>query len=207
MKSFRQHLLESKQVYEFKVKVVDELTICQLDKFKGALDRFTVESFSAGTRTPIQETQRDFPSHKNVATTSYDIVLTYPATSFQIHQIAAETMGLSECCIKVRSLCEQAEEELNYANSGSASGESLLTKEYDKENNQSVVGDSHVMSLLKELGKVKHQGEQYTGVNDTILAKKSPAEKPAKIDKNFGTISPIGSRQVNLPTAKLGKIK
>jgi len=206
MKSFKQHLLESKQVYEFKVKVVDELTTCQLDKFKGALERFTLESFSKGTRTPIQETQLDFPAHKNVATTVYDIVVTYPATSFQIHQLAAETMGLSECCIKVRNLKEQEEVEINNAHR-TASGESLLTKDYDKEDNQSIVGDSHVMSLLKELGKVKNQGTLYSGVNNELLAKEAPAEKPATVDKNYGTTSPIGSRQVTLPTAKLGKIK
>jgi hypothetical protein len=205
MKSFKQYLLESKQVYEFKIKVIDELTTCQLDKLKGALARFSVESFSSGTRTPIQETQVDFPSHKNVAATVYDVVLGYPATSFQIHQMAAETMGLSECCIKVRSMLEEQEIDLNNK-FNTASGESLLTKDYENENNQKIVGDAHTMSLLKELGKVKTQGDQYTGVNDSLLAKKSPSEKPASVCTNVGTTSPIGSRQVKLPTANLGKL-
>ena len=114
MKSFRQHLLESTQVYEFKIKVVDELNDAQIDKLKSTLERFTVEHFSAGTRTPIQETQVDFPEHHNIGTSSYDVTLTYPATSFQIRQLAADALGMSECCIKVRNLKEVEEEEINH---------------------------------------------------------------------------------------------
>jgi hypothetical protein len=208
MKSFKQHLLESKQSYEFKVKLAGEPSDEQLDKFKGSLDRFVVELFQRSTRTPIQETQLDFPEHKNISVTTYDIILTYPATSFQVRQLAAESLGLSECCVKVRNLKEQEEQELNHKND-EKSGEALLGKDYEKENNQHLAGQSNVMSLLKELGKVKHQGEQYKGVNDQLLAKKAPVEKAAKVtskyDKSIGTTSAIGSKQVTLPTAKLGK--
>ena len=72
---------------------------------------------------------------------------------------------------------------------------------------QSIVGDGAVYSVLKELGKNKHQGTQYKGVNDQLLAKKAPSEKTsacAKTDKSIGTTSPIGSKQVTLPTAKTG---
>ena len=36
------------------------------------------------------------------------------------------------------------------------------------------------MTLLKELSKSKHQGTQYKGINDEILAKSSPSEKTSK---------------------------
>ena len=205
MKSFRQYLLESKQVYEFKIKVVEELDDSKISKLKGALERFTVESFSTGSRTPIQETQVDFPEHKNISVTTYDITLSYPATSFQVRQLAAESLGLSECCVKVRNLKEQEEQELNHK-FDEKTGEALLGKDYEKENNQHLVGQSSTMSLLKELNKVKHQGEQYKGVNDQLLAKNAPVEKSAvvssKYDKSVGTTSAIGSKQVTLPTAK-----
>jgi hypothetical protein len=205
MKSFTQHLLESKQVYEFKIKVVDNLNDDQINKLKSTLARFTVEQFSTGTSTPIQETQVDFPEHHNISTSSYTVVLTYPATSFQIKQLAADALGLSECCIKVRNLKEVEEEEINHKYN-EKSGESLLNKDYDKESNQDLVGETHKLALLKELSKVKHQGEQYKGVNDKLLAKKAPVEKTtaAKVDKKLGTISPIGSRRVTLPTATTG---
>lgn len=207
MKSFKQYLLESKQVYEFKVKIAGEPADEQIDKFKGALTRYVISHFAKSTRTPIQETQIDFPEHKNISVTTYDVILNYPATSFQIRQLAAETLGLSECCVKVRNLHEQAEQELNHEHD-EKSGESLLGKDYDKENNQHLAGQSNVMDLLKELNKYKHHGEQYKGVNDQLLAKKAPVEKAAtnaKYDKKIGTTSLIGSKQVTLPTAKLGK--
>jgi hypothetical protein len=206
MKSFRQYLLESKQVYEFKIKVVEELDDSKISKLKGALERFTVESFSTGSRTPIQETQVDFPDHKNIGTTTYDVVLTYPATSFQIRQIAADSLGLHESCIRVRNLKEQEEQDLNHAYDNK-SGESILGKDYDKECNQNLVGEAQKMALLKELGKVKHQGDQYKGVNDKLLAKKAPADKSAtvKVDKKSSSSSVLGSRSVTLPTSKLGK--
>jgi hypothetical protein len=206
MKSFRQHLLESKQVYEFKIKVVGEQPQTEIDKLKSALERFTVESFSLGTRTPIQETQVDFPEHHNVNVTTYDVILTYPATSFQIRQLAADAFNMSECCVKVRNLKETEEDELNHK-FDQKSGEALLGKDYDKENNQHLAGQSSVMSLLKELNKVKHQGEQYKGVNDQLLAKKVPVEKATsvKVDKKIGTTSAIGSTSVSLPTARTGK--
>lgn len=205
MKSFIQHLLESKQVYEFKIKIAGEPADQQIDKLKGALSRFTIESFSEGTRTPIQESHVDFPDHENINISMYNVTLTYPATSFQIRQLAAEAMDVSQSCIRVRNLREEAETDINHEHD-TKTGESLLNKDYNKENNQHLVGDPHKMALLKELSKVKHQGEQYKGVNDKLLAKKAPVEKTAvaKVDKKLGIISPIGSRQVTLPTAKTG---
>lgn len=208
MKSFRQHLLESKQVYEFKIKVADELNDGQIDKLKAALGRFTIESFSTGVRTPIQETQIDFPEHKNISATSYDVILTYPATSFQVKQLIADAAGISESCVKVRNVKEQEEEQINHAyDLFDQHSPTLLGADYEKENNQHLAGQSNVMSLLKELNRVKHQGDQYKGVNDQLLAKKAPVERVAtvKVDKKIGTTSAVGSKQVTLPTARTGK--
>ena len=205
MKSFTQHLLESKQVYEFKIKIAGEPADEQINKLKGALEKFTIESFLEGTRTPIQESHVDFPDHENINVSTYNVTLTYPATSFQIRQLAAASMNVSQSCIRVRNLREEAETDINHEHD-IKTGESLLGKDYNKENNQSLVGEPHKLALLKELSKVKHQGEQYKGVNDKLLAKKAPVEKTTaeKVDKKLGIISPIGSRQVTLPTARTG---
>jgi hypothetical protein len=96
---------------------------------------------------------------------------------------------------------EERELAINNANAVK-SGKSVLEADYEKEDNQKLVGDKHTMSLLKELGKRKKTAEQYTGVNDAILAKKSPSEKSAKNNTTINTKSPVGSRTVKLPTAK-----
>jgi hypothetical protein len=208
MKSFKEHLVESKQVYDFKIKIAGDTCPTVIDKLKRGLERFSVESFSSGKSTPIQETQVDFPDHKNVGVTVYDVVLTYPTTSKQVQDIVAEALGISHGCVKVRNLREQEEELLNHAYDNLDRSSTLLGSDYEKSNNQDIVGDAHMMTLLKELTKMKHQGEQYKGVNDKLLAKKVPVTKnpgPAKVDKKIGTVSPIGSKQVTLPTAKLGR--
>lgn len=207
MKSFREYLIESKQTYDFKIKLVGDHEKDASDKIKNALSKFNVESISEGKSTPIQETQADFPSHSNVGTTIFDIVLTYPATNLELQSAVAEALNLTHECIKIRSAADEKEEEINHEHD-EKTGKSLLGTDYDKENNQNIVGDKQVMSLLKELSKNKHQGEQYKGVNDKILAKKSPSEKSSTISsvKNIGTKSPIGTSNIEKPTAeKLGK--
>lgn len=205
MKSFKEYLIESKQLYEFKIKLVGSHDKDCVEKIKTALERFKVESISKGKSTPIQESQIDFPLHQNVAVTIFDAVLSYPSTGIQVHALVAEALKLPHDCIKVRSIKEEQEVEINHQYD-EKTGKSLLGTDYDNENNQNIVGETHVMSLLKELGKTKHQGEQYKGVNDNLLATKSPSEKPTKTNKKVGTTSTIGSKKIDKPTvSQIGK--
>ena len=202
MKSFKEYIIESKQVYEFKVKIAGDLPKDCTMLIKRALSKFHVESCSGGKSTPIQETQTDFPTHKNVAVTVFDVCTSYPATSLEILTLVAEHCELSQSCIKVRNLKEQEEEALNTANA-EPTGEALIEKEYEKANNQDLVGEKHTMSLLKELGKKKSTPEQYKGVNDKLLAKKAPAEKSTKAEKLSASKSPLGA--VSNPDPRKGK--
>jgi hypothetical protein len=202
MKSFREHLIESKQTYNFKIKIVGDQDAEAADKIKSVLDRYKVETFSEAKTTPIQETQADFPSHQNVSVTMFEADLCYPATTVQIQNLVAEALNLSHSCVKIRTSSEQDEDAINHAYD-EKSDIPLLGTDYDKSSHQDVVGDKHIMSLLKELGKEKHQGTQYKGVNDKILAKKAPSEKvtTVKADKKIGTVSAVGSQKIEKPTA------
>lgn len=202
MKSFKEYLIESKQNYEFKVKIAGECPKDCTMLIKRGLSKFNVESCSGGKSTPIQETQVDFPALKNVGVTIFDVATTYPATSVEIANLIAEHCGISLSCVRVRNLKEQEEDELNHAND-EASGEALLEKpELEEVDGQKLVGDKHTMSLLKELQKNKKELTQYKGVNDKILAKKAPVEKQDKVKTTENSKSPVGSRKVTLPTAK-----
>lgn len=204
-KTFKEYLTESKKVYEFKVKLAGDFEKDCATKVKTALSCFNVESCSAAKRTPIQESPADFPTHKNINVTIFDISLSYPATSVQVRRAIAEQFGLSECCVAVRNLKEQEEEEINHAHD-EKSGESLLTQDYESNTEgQKLVGEKQKMSLLKDLNKVKHTGEQYKGVNDQLLADSVPSDKsqgPAVTASKINNISTVGSKQVKLPTAK-----
>lgn len=205
MKSFKQYLIENKQTYEFKVKIAGDCPDGAAKKIKEALSKFQVESVSAGKSTPIQETQIEFPTHKNVGVTVFDVTTDYPATSLEVRDLIAEHCSIALSCIKVRNLKEEQEQELNHEND-EASGESLLEKsELEEVDGQKLVGDKHTMSLLKDLHKNKKELTQYKGVNDKLLAKKAPAEKSTtvKADKKSGSPSPLG--KVTNPDPRKGK--
>lgn len=199
MKSFKDYLIESKQTYDFKIKIAGECPDECSAKIKEALAEFDCGSCSSGKSTPIQEGQVDFPDLKNIEVTIFETSLNYPATSEQIRNLIAEQLGISQSNIRVRNPAEEAEQSIN-----EQEPQKVLGQDYSKQNNQHLVGDKHSMSLLKELGKNKKTLDQYKGVNDKILAKKSPVEKaaPAKLDKKSGSASPIGSKQVSKPSAK-----
>ena len=207
MKSFKEYLTESKKVYEFKIKIADDVESAS-EKIKQALSKYNVESCSAGKRAPIQETVADFPEHKNVSVTTFDVTTAYPVNSAQVRAAIAQALGLTESCVKVRTSAEESEMALNHAND-EKSGEALLEKDYPAEDNQSIVGTTHVMSLLKELSKTKHELKQYTGVNDQLLANTVPSEKsegPA-VKEAKASKSPVGSSVVKKPTAKTVGVK
>ena len=204
-KSFKEYLHESKQNYEFKIKLAGECTDAS-GKIKAALDRFKVEAVSE-KRTPIQEAQVDFPDHTNIAVTIFDVTVSYPVTSHQVRDLVAEALNITHSCVKVRNLKEQEEDEINSQYCPNhPSGKALLGTDYEKTNHQSVVGEEHKMALLKELGKTKKQGTQYKGINDEILANKAPTSKneisKTKVDK---AISPVGSKQNKLPDPYKGR--
>jgi len=177
MKSFKEYLTESKKVYEFKIKLAGDFEKGG-DAIKKALAQYKVESCSSGKRTPIAETQPDFPNHKNTNVTVFDVVLAYPTNSPRVRAAVAEALGCGEECVKVRNLQEEAEDAINHQHD-EKTGVSVLSKDYEASDNQKLVGDKHVFSLLKELGKTKHSGEQVKGINDEILAKSVPSEKTA----------------------------
>lgn len=193
MKSFKEYLIESKQTYDFKVKVAGDVPEDFAEKVKEALSQFSCAKCSKGMTTPIQESHTDFPDHKNVSVSVFEVSLDYPATSEQVRNQVANITGMTQSCVRVRNQLEEQEQELNNAHS-EKSGEALLSKDYEKSNNQDLVGEKQKMALLKELNKNKNQGTQYKGVNEKILAKKSPAEKTVKADKTPAAKSPISGK-------------
>jgi hypothetical protein len=195
MKSFTEYLVESKRVYEFKIKIAKDCPKDCATLIKSALAEFHVESCSAGKTTPIQETQIEFPNHPNVAVTIFDVATNYPATSLQIANMIAEKLRFSKGDVRVRNMKEEEELAINNQNA-TKSGKSVLTTDYENSDNQGLVGEKKKENFLKELTKTKKELEQVKGVNDTLLAKKVPVEKQPKQSKtkSTGNKSPIGGK-------------
>lgn len=188
MKSFKDYLIESveEKKYSFKIKIAGELPEHVEDTMKAALDKYKVSSFSKGKTTPIQAKLTDFPTLENTHMTIFDVELDYPTTSQVLTAYMSEQTGIDPCCLRVRSLKEEDEVELNNEHmSDDSKKTALLSQDYQKENNQELVGEKKISSLLKELAKISKESQptQYKGINDKILAKSAPKEKAAPTEK------------------------
>jgi hypothetical protein len=208
MKSFKDYLIESleEKKYSFKIKLAGDLPEHIEDTMQAALEKYKVSKFSKGKTTPIQTKLLDFPTLENTQMTVFDVDLDYPTTSQVLSVYMAEQTGIDACCIKVRSLKEEDEVELNNEHLTSDKKEALLNQDYQKENNQDIVGDKKISSLIKELAKASKESQptQYKGVNDKILAKSSPKEKTAASAKTESAKSMLKGQTGN-PDPRKGK--
>ena len=73
--------------------------------------------------------------------------------------------------------------------------EALLNTPYTASDNQDLVGEKYKMNFLQELNKEKHQGTQYKGINDDLLAGKVPTTKSEKSKSEQKSFSTVGSHQ------------
>jgi hypothetical protein len=200
MKSFKEYLTESKKVYEFKVKIAGECPKDCTSTIKAALSQFHVESCSSGKTTPIQERQSEFPEHKNVSMTIFDVCVNYPATNKQLLDRIAEALGIPHSSVRVRNLKEEEEYALNHK-FDQKSGKAVLGTDFETSNNQNLVGEEQKMNFLKAIGNNKRDLTPVTGTNDQLFVTtkkvKEQTEQSPKTDKS-GFTSPVGTKQNKL---------
>ena len=209
MKSYREYLTESQKVYSFKLKIAGKCPKDASTQIKTALAEFDVASVSAGKSTPITAQPHEFPEHKNVEITVFDAVTNYPATSKQVQDRIAHVLGLTLNDVRVRNEREEEENEINHAHDD-VTGEAIIGTEYEPAEHQDLVGETHKLSFLKDLGKKKLELEQRTGINDQLLAKSAPHAKDAKVtpavktNKTVSVVSPVGTKKVKLTPVAAG---
>lgn len=205
MKSFKEYLTESKKLYEFKVKIAGDTPKDCVQKIKAALGEFHVAVVSAGKTVPIQERHSEFPEHKNISMTVFDVTTNYPATNKQIQDKLAAVLNLSHASVKVKNLAEEKEDEINHQHD-KRTGKAVIGADYEDSNNQDLVGEKYAMNFLQELHKEKHQGTQVKGYNDEILASGAPQhskETPGKQVETKTNFKNIFTKQVKLPKGAL----
>lgn len=192
MTTFIDYLAESVKTYDFKIKIAGDLPDGFDKAMKECLTKYDCASISKGKRTPIQESPLDFPDMKNTQVTIFDVSCRYPATAQVIAEYLSDKLKIARGGIRVRSAKEDQEQadNLEAVNRIGTSTEAILNKPYED------APKEKKLDFLKDLGKVSHKGEQYKGVNDSLLATSSPEEKSAGKDDNIGTTSPIGSKSM-----------
>jgi hypothetical protein len=195
MSIFKEYLIESIKTYEFKVKIAGDVDDKIEENMKMVLSKFECVSVNKTMRTPIAESPMDFPELKHVHVNLYDVTCGYPVTSHELAIYLSEKLKINPIHLRVRTLREQADMEDNidmYSGIG-AKGEAILNNPYEKSNFQAMAGEKAKLSFIKSLGKDRHRGEQYKGVNDQLLAKSAPTEKAHNMEQSQFLKSVLGS--------------
>lgn len=187
MKLFSQYLKESQEEkkYSFKIKIAGDLPEHCEDVMETALQKYQVSRFTKGKSAPIQASLPDFPDVKNASMTVFEADLDYPATSAIVAELIATSTGINRNSIRVRTPLEEANAEIEQEHLCNDTSEAVLTKDYEKSNNQNLVGEKYVSSFLKDLAKSRKETQptQYKGVNEKLLAKSMPKEKVSEMPK------------------------
>lgn len=197
MKSFTEYLKESteEKKYAFKIKIAGDLPEHCEDVMETALQQYQVTKFTKGKSTPIQANLLDFPTLKNAAMTVFEVELDYPATSAVLSELISNATGVNRDAIRVRTPLEESNFELEHVEVAK-DGKPLLTQDYEKSNNQSLVGEKYMSAFLKDIAKASKETQptQYKGANDQLLAKSSPKAKKESMLKVGPARSVLGSR-------------
>lgn len=99
MKTFKEYLIESKQTYDFKIKLACDCSTEDIAKIKESLEKYKLESMSELKRLPIQESP-EFPNCGPVEIKIFDVSLAYPVNDEQVKR-AVVSCGASESLIRV----------------------------------------------------------------------------------------------------------
>lgn len=166
MKSFKEHLLESKKQYDFKVKLACEMTGDQETQLKTMLDKWQLSGFKKAKKTPIQQLPLDFPQLKNVEVHIYEVTLDYPATQHELTEYIASELKVGRGHVVVKRPGEPTEE---YQTEQPERKGALLTdpdyKEAPNAKFEDYYGDKYNTGFVKELNDLlklerKARGEQ-----------------------------------------------
>lgn len=174
MKTFKDHLFESKRRYEFRVKIAGEVTSEQEATLKSVLERFTVSNFKKTAKTPIQALPLDFPQLKNCEVNIYEVTLDHPTTQQELTEYLATELKIGKQCLAVRRPGEPGEEYQTPADKREgALLDDLNYKEAGTPKFEDYYGDKYNTGFVKELNDLlklerKVRGEIIPNVADDI---------------------------------------
>jgi len=211
MKSFSQYHYESKQYYDFKIKIVGDLPEKFDQTLRSSLEKYSCVSMDKST-TPVQKVPLDFPEYESSVVHIYEVSLEYPCVSNVLRNYVSEATNIPDSRIVVRTEYDPTEEYQKmmadkdnpaaYAKNGKYDIMLMHPDMGDAESDaQKMVGEKHMMTFLKELNKETHTLTQWKGVNDELLAKSMPndASQSEQSNKDADSKSPFANRKMPKP--------
>ena len=94
MKTFAQYLTESEKTFDYRIKIVGDISADFVKAFKDKLKKFDPAKIGDFKSTPILSKPTDFPNFDNQSVNMIDVSFRYPATPPQIQQVV-ELLGLN----------------------------------------------------------------------------------------------------------------
>ena len=112
MKSFAQYLVETRQTFDYRIKILGDVDAELINALEEKLQQFDVMKMTEPKKTPIQKVLPDFPEAENDSVTFMDVTFNYPATPPQITQMA-ELLGMNpnHMIIQTQEYVNSVEEE------------------------------------------------------------------------------------------------
>jgi hypothetical protein len=164
MKTFKQYLQESKQTYNFRIKLAKELTDDELDRIERHLIKYDVQKFSAPKKLMLQSTPYDFPQLRGYEIYVVEFTTGLPASAYQIQTEIQNLIGISDGFMKVRSEHEPLEKQEQAMLGDEELQKSLLEdpdySEAEKVNTEEFYGDKYNTKFVQELLKLRKDKEK-----------------------------------------------
>ena len=200
MKSLAQYLVETRQTFDYRIKILGDVDAELINALEEKLQQFDVVKMTEPKKTPIQKVLPDFPEAENDSVTFMDVTFNYPATPPQITQMA-ELLGMNpnHVIIQTQEYVNSVEEERKgYEDQpnpvlGTEEGEQPENKA-SKEASEYYAADPYTRKVI---------GNEYSS-DFTIAGGKTP---PAKFTTDYpnGVDSPImGTNKIPVVKASNG---
>lgn len=103
MKNFKDYLVESERVYNYRIKFVGDAPADFVKALKEKLAQFDPVKLGEVKTTPVQSKLSDFPAYANDRVNHFDVEFRYPAIDAQIRQIA-QLLGFDPNCILMQTV-------------------------------------------------------------------------------------------------------
>lgn len=193
MKTFRQFLLENIRKYEFRLYFSGKPAADAADQVRKLLGAFQVTDTGKMRTEPVRKQHQMFPLQQSPEVYVLDVTCAYPANSEQIRQSLLPAFAADQ--LAVQNLQQAEDQALQLKQQLDKPQQPLLTTEpepstvktsdwFGTEYNQQLVNKSR------------------TGIALKPLAGAAPVSKPAATtnDLPVGTLSPVGSKPVQMPS-------
>jgi hypothetical protein len=93
MKTFVDYLAESKQTFQYRIKIAGELDKDKINELETRLERYDLIKMSEPKKTPVMKSPAGFPELKNEEVHIIDVEFSYPAATQEVTEMWRQLGG------------------------------------------------------------------------------------------------------------------